>query len=129
MRASFRFVKFFVPVIGQILVPNHTTVLYSRCCLLRDVPGKLIGRVAKDPRFETLPCTHKGTYADDCIVERVTRVRHILVLISVKSMHRFNSSFSSSYNSRFHCSLQIDKYGFSDEVLLLARLHSAGCWY
>lgn len=37
----------------------------------------MAGRVAKDPRFETLPCTHKGTYADDCIVERVTRVRPI----------------------------------------------------
>lgn len=31
-------------------------------------------RIAKDPRFERLPCTHKGTYADDCIVERVTQV-------------------------------------------------------
>jgi U3 small nucleolar RNA-associated protein 24 len=32
-------------------------------------------RVARDPRFERLPCTHKGTYADDCIVQRVTAVR------------------------------------------------------
>ena len=31
-------------------------------------------RIAKDPRFEQLPCSHKGTYADDCIVERVTQV-------------------------------------------------------
>lgn len=31
-------------------------------------------RIAKDPRFERLPCTHKGTYADDCLVERVTQV-------------------------------------------------------
>ncbi|CDP21693.1 unnamed protein product, partial [Coffea canephora] len=30
-------------------------------------------RIAKDPRFERLPCTHKGTYADDCIVERVNQ--------------------------------------------------------
>jgi len=28
-------------------------------------------RVAKDPRFERLTCTHAGTYADDCLVERV----------------------------------------------------------
>ena len=27
-------------------------------------------RVAKDPRFVKLPCMHKGTYADDCIVDR-----------------------------------------------------------
>lgn len=30
--------------------------------------------LAKDPRFERLSCTHKGTYADDCIVNRVTEV-------------------------------------------------------
>ena len=29
-------------------------------------------RVARDPRFERLPCAHKGTYADDCLVQRVT---------------------------------------------------------
>ncbi|CAJ0748716.1 24205_t:CDS:2, partial [Entrophospora sp. SA101] len=26
--------------------------------------------VARDPRFERFKCTHKGTYADDCIVQR-----------------------------------------------------------
>jgi hypothetical protein len=31
-------------------------------------------RIAKDPRFERLICTHKGTYADDCLVDRVTLV-------------------------------------------------------
>ena len=31
-------------------------------------------RLAKDPRFQRLTCTHKGTYADDCIVERVRTV-------------------------------------------------------
>ncbi|KAL6290396.1 hypothetical protein ACE6H2_007906 [Prunus campanulata] len=35
----------------------------------------LIGSlIAKDPRFERLPCTHKGTYADDRLVERVTQI-------------------------------------------------------
>ncbi len=32
-------------------------------------------RIAKDPRIQRLKCTHKGTYADDCIVQRVTMVR------------------------------------------------------
>ena len=32
-------------------------------------------RIAKDPRFQRLACTHKGTYADDCIVDRVTQVK------------------------------------------------------
>ena len=31
-------------------------------------------RVARDPRFQRLPCSHKGTYADDCIVERIMQV-------------------------------------------------------
>ena len=32
-------------------------------------------RIVKDARFERLPCMHKGTYADDCLVQRVTQVR------------------------------------------------------
>lgn len=43
----------------------------------------MVDRVAKDPRFETLPCTHKGTYADDCIVDRVTRVSTQLSLFII----------------------------------------------
>ena len=31
--------------------------------------------VAKDPRFKRLKCMHKGTYADDCIVNRISQVR------------------------------------------------------
>ena len=31
-------------------------------------------RMAKDPRFDRLPCMHKGTYADDCIVNRIQQV-------------------------------------------------------
>lgn len=26
-------------------------------------------RLSKDPRFQRLPCSHKGTYADDCLVQ------------------------------------------------------------
>ena len=36
-------------------------------------------RIAKDPRFERLPCSHKGTYADDCICERVRHHRCYIV--------------------------------------------------
>ena len=32
---------------------------------------RLALRLSKDPRFQKLKCTHKGTYADDCIVNRV----------------------------------------------------------
>ena len=36
-------------------------------------------RLAKDPRFQRLRCSHKGTYADDCIVERVRTVNHYVI--------------------------------------------------
>ena len=33
-----------------------------------------IFRIARDERFQRLPCMHKGIYADDCLVNRVTQV-------------------------------------------------------
>lgn len=33
--------------------------------------------MAKDPRFERLPCMHKGIYADDCLVNRVQQVNRL----------------------------------------------------
>ena len=36
-------------------------------------------RVAKDPRFTRLPCTHPGTYADDCICERMRQHKCYIV--------------------------------------------------
>ena len=38
-------------------------------------------QIAKDPRFERLPCMHKGTYADDCLVNRVTQVSRVISVI------------------------------------------------
>lgn len=35
-------------------------------------------RMARDPRIKRLTCSHKGTYADDCIVNRVMQVSFIL---------------------------------------------------
>lgn len=32
---------------------------------------RLALKLTKDPRFKRLTCGHKGTYADDCIVDRV----------------------------------------------------------
>lgn len=28
-------------------------------------------RIARDPRFIRVKCDHRGTYADDCIVNRI----------------------------------------------------------
>ncbi|XP_044493179.1 rRNA-processing protein FCF1 homolog isoform X2 [Mangifera indica] len=60
--------------------------LYAKCtpCITDCVMAELekLGqkyrvalRIAKNPRFERLPCTHKGTYADDCLVDRVTQLQ------------------------------------------------------
>ena len=39
-------------------------------------------RMAKDERFVRLPCLHKGTYADDCLVQRVTQVKSSTYIFS-----------------------------------------------
>ncbi|KAB5569368.1 hypothetical protein DKX38_003161 [Salix brachista] len=45
-------------------------------------------RIAQDPRFERVPCVHKGTYADDCIVERVTKHKCYLVATCDRDLKR-----------------------------------------
>ncbi|SCV72104.1 BQ2448_4798 [Microbotryum intermedium] len=49
---------------------------------------RLALRVARDPRFERLPCSHKGTYADDCIVNRVTSHRCYIVATCDRALRR-----------------------------------------
>ena len=36
--------------------------------------SRLALKLVKDPRFVKVKCQHKGTYADDCIVNRITQV-------------------------------------------------------
>lgn len=36
---------------------------------------KLALKIIKDSRIQRLTCTHKGLYADDCIVQRITQVQ------------------------------------------------------
>ena len=63
-------------------------------------------RIVKDPRFERLPCMHKvndyndsgiydvlhlmlqGTYADDCLVSRVTQHKAYIVATCDKDLKR-----------------------------------------
>ncbi|CAH8266138.1 unnamed protein product [Arabidopsis lyrata] len=45
-------------------------------------------RIAKDPRFERLPCVHKGTYADDCLVDRVTQHKCFIVATCDRDLKR-----------------------------------------
>ena len=45
-------------------------------------------RLAKDPRFERLPCTHKGTYADDCLLQRCQQHRCYIVATCDKELKK-----------------------------------------
>ena len=45
-------------------------------------------RVARDPRFERLSCSHPGTYADDCLVQRVTSHRCYIVATCDRELRR-----------------------------------------
>ena len=45
-------------------------------------------RLAKDPRFQRLPCTHKGTYADDCIFNRARQHRCYIVATCDKDLRK-----------------------------------------
>ena len=62
------------------LVQSMMDCLYAKCipcitdCVMAEIEKlgqkyRVALRIAKDPRFERLPCTHKGTYADDCLVQ------------------------------------------------------------
>ncbi|KAJ5692056.1 rRNA-processing protein FCF1 [Penicillium macrosclerotiorum] len=49
---------------------------------------RLALRVAKDPRFERIKCDHKGTYADDCLVDRVIKHRVYIVATNDRDLKR-----------------------------------------
>jgi U3 small nucleolar RNA-associated protein 24 len=49
---------------------------------------RLALRLAKDPRIERLPCTHTGTYADDCLVQRCQQHRCFIVATCDKDLKR-----------------------------------------
>lgn len=45
-------------------------------------------RIARDEQFERLKCDHAGTYADDCIVDRVQKSKIYLVATNDKDLKR-----------------------------------------
>ncbi|KAG0149838.1 hypothetical protein CROQUDRAFT_88676 [Cronartium quercuum f. sp. fusiforme G11] len=49
---------------------------------------RLALNLSKDPRVERLPCNHKGTYADDCIVQRVNSHRCYIVATCDRGLRR-----------------------------------------
>ena len=73
--------------------------LYAKCtpcitdCVMAELEKlgtrfRLALRLAKDPRFDRLPCMHKGTYADDCLVQRVTQHKCYIVATCDRDLKR-----------------------------------------
>jgi len=65
--------------------------------------------MAKDPRFDRLPCMHRGTYADDCIVHRIQQV--VFLFFSPLKSKQVVFSFSFFVLSLFVC-----LFGFKKEL-------------
>ncbi len=73
--------------------------LYARCtpyvtdCVFGELEKlgakyRVALKIVKDPRFERLACMHKGTYADDCLVQRVTQHKCYIVATCDKDLKR-----------------------------------------
>ena len=74
------------------IVSSMMDCLYAKCipvitdCVMAELEKmgrshRLALRLVQDERFERVTCTHKGTYADDCLVERVTQVSRPIYLL------------------------------------------------
>lgn len=72
------------------VVKNMMDCLYAKCipyitdCVMAELEKmgqkyKMALKIVKDPRFQRITCLHKGTYADDCIVNRVTQHKCYIV--------------------------------------------------
>ncbi|CEL92598.1 unnamed protein product [Vitrella brassicaformis CCMP3155] len=81
------------------IIKGMVDCLYGKCipCVTDCVIGELekMGhryrlalRLAKDVRFKRLTCTHKGTYADDCIVQRCTEHKCYIVATNDRDLKR-----------------------------------------
>jgi len=81
------------------IIQNMMDTLYAKCipyitdCVMAELEKlgskyRIALRIVKDPRFERLPCMHKGTYADDCLVNRITQHKAYIVGTNDKDLKR-----------------------------------------
>ena len=79
------------------IVQSMMDCLYAKCipyvtdCVVAELEKlgskyRIALRMVKDPRFCRIQCTHKGTYADDCIVQRVTEHKCYIVATNDKDL-------------------------------------------
>jgi U3 small nucleolar RNA-associated protein 24 len=73
--------------------------LYAKCiptisdCVMAELEKlgpkyRIALRLARDERFERVRCSHKGVYADDCIVDRVLKHRIYIVGTNDRDLKR-----------------------------------------
>ena len=81
------------------LLSTMMDCLYAKCipvitdCVMAELEKlgqkyRIALRIARDERWERLKCGHKGTYADDCIVDRVMRHKIYIVATNDKDLKR-----------------------------------------
>lgn len=66
---------------------------------------KIALKIVKDPRFQRIQCMHQGTYADDCLVQRVTQVSVDIFLKMKNVIH--NSKYYAIINIYFFFSTNV----------------------
>ncbi|GFO25970.1 rRNA-processing protein fcf1-like protein [Plakobranchus ocellatus] len=81
------------------IVTSMMDCLYAKCipyitdCVMAELEKlgrkyRVALKIAKDSRFHHLTCIHKGTYADDCIVKRVTESKCYIVATNDKDLKK-----------------------------------------
>ncbi|OAL33623.1 hypothetical protein AYO20_07130 [Fonsecaea nubica] len=81
------------------LLSTMMDCLYAKCipiitdCVMAELEKlgqkyRIALRIARDERWERLKCGHKGTYADDCIVDRVMRHKIYIVATNDRDLKR-----------------------------------------
>ncbi|XP_074038492.1 FCF1 rRNA-processing protein Bka [Leptinotarsa decemlineata] len=81
------------------IIENMMDCLYAKCipyitdCVLGELEKlgqkyRVALKIVKDPRFERIRCMHQGTYADDCLVQRVTQHKCYIVATNDKDLKR-----------------------------------------
>mmetsp|Transcript_36697 Transcript_36697/g.63012 ORF Transcript_36697/g.63012 Transcript_36697/m.63012 type:complete len:196 (+) Transcript_36697:36-623(+) len=81
------------------IISSMMDCLYAKCipvitdCVMGELEKmgrshRLALRLVQDERFERVTCTHKGTYADDCLVDRVTQHKCYIVATCDKDLKR-----------------------------------------
>ncbi|XP_050519761.1 rRNA-processing protein FCF1 homolog [Daktulosphaira vitifoliae] len=81
------------------VVQNMMDCLYAKCipyvteCVIGELEKlgqkyKIALKIVKDQRFQRIQCMHPGTYADDCIVQRVTQHKCYIVATCDRDLKR-----------------------------------------